>query len=148
MPHFQIAIAPVIGAAELSLRRRQSETGAGLANRLLMDIDGHWLLGKQPDGRPIAVGPSLGQAPAVSISHSGNWAAAAVISEGMVGIDIEVPRRPRNVEALAEVFSDVERAVIAVDGEPALLAFWTIREAMAKANGGDIADALKIDCNI
>lgn len=42
-------------------------------------------------------------------------------------------------------FSPAEIEVVAAEGESALLAFWTMREAIAKMSGGGVPEALAVD---
>jgi phosphopantetheinyl transferase len=63
-----------------------------------------------------------------------------------VGVDVEVPKQRRDARALAEAYlSPTELRAVAEEGEPALLAFWTMREAMAKLAHDGLAGALALD---
>lgn len=107
---------------------------------------GCWQFGAEPSGRPLVVDGEGAPGPDVSFSHSGDWAAAAISFHGRVGIDLEVPRPGRRYLAIAEAYlSEAERRAVAAEGEAALLAFWTMREAVAKLGGGGLAEALSLD---
>lgn len=65
---------------------------------------------------------------------------------GRIGIDLETPRLGRDNQAMAEAFfSPAECNAVAAEGERALLAFWTMREAVAKLSGEGLAAALAQD---
>ena len=134
-------------------RRRQSLMGRTLAQNLLPP--GEWRIvaesaGGESAGRPVVLGPDGMPGPDLSISHSGQWVAAAMAQEGRIGIDVETPRAGRNCLGMAQAyFSQAECNVVEAEGQPALLAFWTMREAIAKAldwfeQGMDFADALHL----
>jgi 4'-phosphopantetheinyl transferase len=125
-------------------RRDQFLLGRRLARDLLGP--GAWQMVADEDGRPVVTDGSGAIGPDLSLSHSGVWAAAAIAQAGRVGIDIEVPRRGRDFRAIAECyFSPAEQCAIRTDGELAMLSFWTLREAVAKAVGGGMAVALSLD---
>lgn len=91
------------------------------------------------------MGPNEKPGPDLSISHSGQWVAAALAEDGRIGIDVETPRPGRNAVGMAQAyFSQAEVKVVEAEGEPALLAFWTMREAIAKALGGGLSLALAL----
>jgi phosphopantetheinyl transferase len=131
------------------LRRKQTLVGRAALRRLLADATGiagaRWRLTRDPNGRPVAQHPDGGIAPEISLSHSGRWAACAVASTGSIGIDIEVPNGRRDANGIASFLSDTERMAVAREGEAALLDFWTMREALAKASGGTVLNALALD---
>ena len=92
-----------------------------------------------PDGRPRLCADASDAPLQLSISHSGDWLVLAV-AEAAVGVDIELPRRTRNWDALAEfVCSPDELAYL--QQQPAALkqaAFhqlWTLKEAHGKWSG-------------
>ena len=130
-------------------RRRQSLMGRNLAQNLLPP--GEWRIvaesaGGESAGRPVVLGPDGMPGPDLSISHSGQWVAAAMAQEGRIGIDVETPRAGRNCLGMAQAyFSQAECNVVEAEGQPALLAFWTMREAIAKALGGGLPLALALD---
>jgi phosphopantetheinyl transferase len=125
-------------------RRLRSRHARILAASLLPP--GDWDIVADPDGRPLVQGGDGGRGPDLSISHSGEWVAAAVSEWGRVGIDIETNRPGRDARAIADsYFSGPERQAVTQEGETALLAFWCMREAIAKVTGGGVAAALAID---
>lgn len=79
----------------------------------------------------------------VSLSHSGDWLALA-LAEVPVGIDLELPRRARDWDALARfVFAPEEcRRVQAAPDEAARAALfhrlWALKEAQAKRSGAGL----------
>lgn len=125
-------------------RRRQSLLGRQLARQLLPA--GDWRIERKDDGRPMVVGAMGESGPDLSITHSGSWVGAAAADSGRVGIDMETRRPGRDFSAMAEAYlSAKECRWIAAEGEDAFLAFWTMREAVAKAVGGGVALALALD---
>lgn len=107
---------------------------------------GQWDLGGGGQTRPHVTNAHGLACPDISLSHSGDWAAAALAENGRIGIDLEVPHRHRNYAAMAEAyFSPEEIRAVAADGEDAFLAFWTLREAVAKLGQDGLAAALALD---
>lgn len=99
-----------------------------------------WQLDKADNGRPFLSGKA---APAISLSHSGDWCASAVANMSCVGVDVEVIR-PKNWHAYgANVFHPVEEKwVLSVEGTARDLrgmVCWCRKEALIKAVGLDIA---------
>ena len=91
------------------------------------------------DGKPHLVGHN---APAISIAHSADFAAACVCHVGPVGIDIEAHNSTRNWMGIAEAyFGPRERALVGSQGLSAFYRIWSLREAIGKATGeGLLAD--------
>jgi phosphopantetheinyl transferase len=131
------------------LRRNQTLIGRAALRRLLTEatgVDGAlWRLARDATGRPVAQHPNGTVGPEISLAHSGSWTACAVASAGAIGIDIEVPNGRRDANGMATFLSDSERMAVAREGETAFLDFWTLREALAKADGGTVLDALMLD---
>lgn len=110
---------------------------------------GRWDIAGGGQARPRVTSPDGLPCPDISLSHSGGWAAAALAENGRIGIDLEVPRRHRNYAAMAEAyFSPEEIRAVARDGEDAFLAFWTLREAVAKLGDDGLAAALALEGGI
>lgn len=91
------------------------------------------------DGRPLLRVDGDAAPLHVSLSHSGDWLALA-LADAPVGIDVELPRRERDWEALARfVFSPEERQRLrdAEDAERIRVfhALWTLKEAHGKRSG-------------
>ena len=90
-------------------------------------------------GKPILDGCSMH----LSVSHSGARAVIACSSAGRVGVDIEVRReRPRWNEMLARISSGVEWREVLGHGllvHDEFLRRWTVKEALAKADGRGLA---------
>lgn len=124
------------------LRRRQFLAGHWRARVLAAGFAGGaaagWRLSATPTGQPLLEGPG-GARLGVSISHSGEHLAVAVATHP-IGIDIEVPRRERDLGALARhVFApaEVER-IDALEPARQLAAFnttWALKEACGKRGG-------------
>ena len=132
------------GPATEPLRQRQSQLARQTARLLLPP--GAWTFESEDSGRPRIMSPDGQPCPDLSISHSGPWVAVALTHWGRLGVDVEVPKQRRDAKALAEAYlSPAELRAVTEDGEPALLAFWTMREAMAKLSHGGLAEALALD---
>jgi 4'-phosphopantetheinyl transferase len=114
-----------------------------LARRLAAD----WLqadvarvaLHRHDDGRPQLLVDGAPSPLSLSLSHSGDWLACA-IANVPVGIDVELPRRVRNLQALARFTfapEEVER-LLRMPEEKRPSAFhmlWTLKEARGKRSG-------------
>ena len=101
-----------------------------------------WRIAKTAEGKPTVVHAGGSKAPAVSISHSGEWSACAVSFAGDVGIDIERIRCDRNLSGIARrAFGPLECAEVEAEGSDRFYATWTLREAIAKALGTGLAMA-------
>lgn len=90
----------------------------------------------KPHGKPRVLVPG---APEVSISHSGERVALAVVDGPPAGIDVE-EIRATEVDDLARItFSAVEKAdfarVPAADRRAAFFTYWSRKEAVVKATG-------------
>src|SRR5262245_42142179 len=126
--------------------RARSLLARALLRRLLAESPGApfgGTLDVEPSGRPIARGRKGGAAPAVAISHSGGWVACAVANRGQVGIDIEAYRPGRDIVGIAGLaFGDGERRAVEREGAAAFYRIWTSRDALAKARGRGLAEAV------
>lgn len=96
-------------------------------------------LDAQADGRPLLRVDGDAAPLHVSLSHSGDWLALA-LADAPVGVDVEVPQRERDWQALARfVFSPEERQRVrdADDATRAEVfhALWTLKEAHGKRSG-------------
>lgn len=96
-----------------------------------------------PHGKPALADGAL----AFNLSHSGSRAALALARGIEVGVDIEVPARPRPHVALARrYFCAAEAEAIAAAGdderEARFLRLWTAKEAVLKALGRGLAFGL------
>ncbi|WP_374675235.1 4'-phosphopantetheinyl transferase superfamily protein [Ideonella sp.] len=102
-----------------------------------------WALDGTP-GRAPALAPGCPHVPGLdtlSLSHSGDWVAAAA-GTGPLGMDIESwpPRRPRDAAALLGAICQPPEQAHWLAGPPEGLAWrlhvcWTLKEAAAKALG-------------
>jgi len=93
-------------------------------------------------GKPFLAGPfqagPFQAGPGFSLSHSGQAVAIAIACAPLVGVDVEAHARDVPLEAMAMVMADAEVADLAAAGEAArrkAFAYWTLREAFAKAVG-------------
>lgn len=91
------------------------------------------------DGRPLLRVDGDAVPLHVSLSHSGDWLALA-LADAAVGVDVELPQRERDWEALARfVFSPEERQRLRDidDAERTRMfhALWTLKEARGKRSG-------------
>ncbi|MFA6229101.1 MAG: 4'-phosphopantetheinyl transferase superfamily protein [Rhodanobacter sp.] len=96
-----------------------------------------------PSGQPQL--PDTGMS--TSLSHSGSWVAIAICGAESVGIDIEkVPPRTRLSELIRTICTPLEEVQLMALGETAretaLLALWTRKEALLKAFGVGLAQAM------
>lgn len=130
-------------------RRRSFLAGHWLARRLAAD----WLrvdaariaLHRHEDGRPQLLVDGAPSSLSLSLSHSGEWLACAVASVP-VGIDVELPRRQRDLQALARFAFAPEEAerLLAMDEDERSAAFhmlWTLKEARGKRTGEGLLPA-------
>ncbi|HSD16551.1 MAG TPA: 4'-phosphopantetheinyl transferase superfamily protein [Thermomonas sp.] len=96
-------------------------------------------LHRHQDGRPQLLVDGAASPLSLSLSHSGDWLAIALATVP-VGIDVELPRRPRDLDALARfAFSpqEVERLQRLPEAEraQAFHVTWTLKEARGKRLG-------------
>ena len=94
------------------------------------------------DGRPILCVDGDAMPLHVSLSHSGDWLALA-LADAPVGVDVELPQRARDWNALARfVLSPEERRRVhdADDAARAEVfhALWTLKEAHGKRSGAGL----------
>lgn len=108
-----------------------------IAGKMLADlygtVRGAWRIVHLPSGQPVALlGDEPG--PSISLSHSRGWLACAVSGTGTIGVDVEVMRSGRDWRGIARAaFGPREIARAATEHE--FYRIWTLREALAKANG-------------
>lgn len=130
-------------AMRAQVRRDSFLAGHWQARKLVA----HWLgvrasrisLASFADGRPSVC---LDDAPvplSLSLSHSDDWLAVA-LGEVAVGVDVELPRRLRDIDALADFMfspSDQQRLQAADTGERERVFFelWAMKEARVKRSG-------------
>lgn len=96
-------------------------------------------LGNFTDGRPAVYCDGDPVRLSLSLSHSGDWLALA-LGEVAVGVDVELPRRSRDLDALARsVFSPADQhrlqAMAAEERAPAFFELWALHEARGKRSG-------------
>lgn len=124
-------------------RRSSFLAGHYLARQMAaawQDVDfGRLSVHRLADGRPCL---HLDHAPSplsLSLSHSGGWILAGVASAPL-GVDVEVPRRARDLDAVARhVFAreEVARLAAIAEGErpAAFHEIWALKEARGKRSG-------------
>jgi 4'-phosphopantetheinyl transferase len=102
------------------------------------------LIGRAPDALHFAIGehgkPSLTGGPEFSVSHSADRFLVAVSEHGELGVDVELPATPRNLDAAARwAFTSDEVAALdrldEIIRKRAFLRVWTAKEAALKALG-------------
>lgn len=105
--------------------------------RALGGAERDWELTAPHDAPPSVAGhPEL----FLSVSHSGAWAACAVGREPL-GLDLEAPRRQRDIGGLVAVCcTEREQAWVGAD-EALFYAVWTVKEAWLKRRHEWIAPA-------
>lgn len=134
------------GALDLSsLRPRPGVVGRALLKGMLAYATGisadTWRFETAASGQPL-VFANAGLTPSISMSHSGVWVACALSLKSPVGIDIEMVNSKRDTDGIALLaFGTGERARANSDGPLGFYRLWTLREAMAKANGQGISMA-------
>jgi 4'-phosphopantetheinyl transferase len=100
-------------------------------------------IGARPTALRFAVGPygkpEVAGGPAFSLARSGRWAAVAVGDRLPIGVDIELVRRPPDMDALLSALHPDEaselRRVSPARRLRAVLTCWTRKEAYVKARG-------------
>ncbi|MFT4179025.1 MAG: 4'-phosphopantetheinyl transferase superfamily protein [Thermomonas sp.] len=130
-------------------RRRSFLAGHWLARELAAD----WLqvesrritLQRHDDGRPLLLLDGRACALSLSISHSGDWLAVA-LANVPVGVDVELPRRQRDLDALARFAFSPEEAqrlqdLPEVERSTAFHLLWALKEARGKRSGEGILPA-------
>lgn len=98
------------------------------------------------NGRPVCI-----DGPAISISHSGNWAACAVASQGDVGLDLQFPVARVAVDEIATwCFADDEREWLAEEaGRDRFFRLWVLKEAHVKVSGAGLFGGLgRLSCRV
>jgi 4'-phosphopantetheinyl transferase len=132
-----------LAAMKSPSRRRQFLAGHWFARELAADLlaiaPSRLTLGRDDSGRPRLALDDADCGWFVSLSHSGDWLACA-LAPAPVGIDLEFPNRPRDLDALARfTFSTEERERLSALPEStrsaAFYATWTLKEARGKRSG-------------
>jgi 4'-phosphopantetheinyl transferase len=99
-------------------------------------------------GKPSLQHP---RAPHFSLSHSGQWIALALDEHAPVGVDLEHPRKTRDLLAIAQHYfhPDEQQRLRRLTGPERAVEFyrlWTLKEAFFKARGTGIAEGLNRVC--
>ena len=107
-------------------------------------------LGREPSGKPILLSPAGVPPLRFSVSHSTDRVLYALTRGGEVGVDVEQFRPGLDWRGLAERFfapaeaRKLRRAGPAA-GRASFYRLWTQKEAMAKADGGNLLHWLGAD---
>jgi 4'-phosphopantetheinyl transferase len=138
-----------LDAAMHARRRTEYLLGRALLRHALERVTGRaaasFGIRELPSGKPECVA-----GPAISLSHSGEFAICAVAELGAVGIDVET-RRPRTeLSVIAErYFTAAEARWIAADPDARFRMLWVLKEAYLKALGSGLAGGLAaLECRI
>ena len=138
-------------AGQFRMPRRQQEFIGGrvLLRTLLEQFTGrapgsHQIV-TTDNGKPLCV-----DGPAISIAHSDDTVVCAVAGDGEIGIDVELPTRPRDAVKIAgRFFTEEEAAWIIEDPDERFLTLWVIKEAWLKATGAGISGGLdSLQCTV
>lgn len=128
-------------------RRAQFLAGRWLLRELLARCHGgvpqDWQLTAPEQGPPTVEAPAINTALHLALSHSADLIACAV-ADMPVGVDLELPKRQRDLAALAAMCCDAReqaqlQRVDAAQREALFYAFWTAKEAWLKRHGEDLA---------
>lgn len=123
---------------------REDQQARARASRALLRSCLAPLVGRSPEMLSFEIGPhgkpSLRGGPEFSVSHSTDRFLVAVSERGEIGVDVELPATPRNLDAAARfALSPDEAAALAALAETvrarAMLRIWTAKEAALKALG-------------
>jgi 4'-phosphopantetheinyl transferase len=137
---------PVAMQQKVTAFSRWEDAHASLSGKLLLqraclDLG---LSGDLCEVRYSAFGrPYLENGPDFNISHSGNVVVCAVSTAGRTGIDIEL-NIPVNLEDFRDHFAEEEwqHILAAPDPLPVFYKYWTIKEAVLKAQGSGFQASL------
>ena len=93
-----------------------------------------------PSGKPIL--KLANRSLSFNISHSNNLVGLVIGEGNILGLDIEAFRKFDKVESSFSFFSPVEQKAILAASDPAwkLIEFWSKKEALVKAIGGEMFD--------
>lgn len=123
---------------------RRTLAGRALLRFLLAGQSGSsglWSIGPDERGKPFATRLSGEPGPGISVSHSAGIVIAALSADGDVGVDIECRSRRRSVTEIAQFAFGPREAAAAAVSDAAFYRIWTLREALAKANGAGLKEA-------
>lgn len=147
-PHGWLSAAEQQRLAALADPQRRAQfiaarwLGRTLVARELGGAPADWPL-TATTGEPPAVLDPRAAGWQLAISHSGDWVACA-LADAPVGLDLEAPRRRRDIEGLAALcLTPAEQALLAPLDAPAreslFYALWTVKEAWIKRARGAVA---------
>ena len=141
----QLAKLPTTIQSHILKRKRKSRKEISLRGYLLLQKALQKKFGMKLDqvtfldsGKPVFEGEPIH----FNISHSGNLVGVAISKKGVLGLDIEQFRKFKKIEASFSFFSKVEQeAILSADfPEQKLIEFWSKKEALIKALGGQMFD--------
>jgi phosphopantetheinyl transferase len=130
-------------------RARQFRCGRALLRLLLQQVTGEPAdsheIRAEDGGKPFCI-----DGPGISLTHTSEVVAAAVVQRGLVGIDVESTRERHDIASIAErFFSDHEKAWLERYSPEGFFMLWVIKEAFVKAHGQSIFGGLeKLRCTV
>jgi phosphopantetheinyl transferase len=137
-----------LSASALPRRRAEHLAGRALLRFALERKTGRPALTHQlragPNGKPECI-----DGPPFSVSHSGRLVVCALAPRGRIGVDVELPRRPRDVGSIAaRYFSPHESRWVGTEPRRFFM-LWVLKEAYLKALGVGLAGGLDaLTCRI
>lgn len=150
-------LLPVLSEAErrryhqIRAPRRQREYLAGhfLVRQALCCLAPDWQLSHRldlDDQQHLRLTGPPTPALEVNLSHSGEWVACVAAANVRVGVDIEMPRRPRNcLQLAAEYFAKSEfqrlQSLPAAERSAEFYRLWTLKESHLKARRSGLSAA-------
>jgi 4'-phosphopantetheinyl transferase len=137
-----------LGASTLPRRRAEH-----LAGRALLRFALERRTGRPALAHRLRMGangkPECADGPPFSVSHSGKLVVCALAPRGRIGVDVELPRRPRDVRSIAARYFSAEESRW-VGAEPRrFFMLWVLKEAYLKALGVGLSGGLDaLRCSI
>lgn len=111
------------------LQKRREWLGARNALKSLLKPYGQFFIHKDENGKPFLDDPHIG----ISMSHAGQYGAAAIHFKGLVGIDVEIERS--QVVQIAQKFLHAEEMRTVPKTIEELTRIWSAKEALYKMFG-------------
>lgn len=130
-------------------RARQFRCGRALLRLLLQQATGKPAhsheIRTEDGGKPFCT-----DGPGISLTHTSEIVAAAVVQHGLVGIDVESAGERHDIERIADrFFSEREKAWLDGHSPDGFFMLWVIKEAFVKAHGQSIFGGLeKLRCTV
>lgn len=89
---------------------------------------------KNNNGAPYLKGPAGQVLPHISITHSHHMVAVALSDKWRIGIDLQLPKKGRNIKGLGNVLTESQTPL----SPSRFYELWSLNEAFAKASGKDL----------